>query len=106
MAVHPATLPETQTTSLPGPLDRYLGAAARSLRRRHALDIAAHIRPGELGCVDCGHVGPQAEFRRGRGRARGEHPEHRYCPVCGKSIDWFGYVSGDLVANFETECGA
>ncbi len=98
MAVHPASLPETEATSLPDPLDPYLEKANQIAKLRHKLEVVARIQPGELGCSECGYVGPKAEFRFGRGRSFGEHPEHRYCPACGRSVDWFGYLDGDLIA--------
>lgn len=42
-------------------------------------------------CGYCGYRAPEYEFKRGRGREYGEHPEHRYCPECGQSIDWHGF---------------
>lgn len=54
-----------------------------------------------LMCARCRHVGDSTEFRFGRGRQYGEHPEHRYCPACGESIDWYGY---SYVKGGEKEC--
>jgi hypothetical protein len=42
-------------------------------------------------CKRCGHTADKSEFRAGRGRHLGEHPDHRYCPACGQSITWYGY---------------
>lgn len=76
----------------------YATTAARILTRRHEAEVIERIQPGQLGCCSCGHIAPKGEFRYGRGRSFGEHPEHRYCPWCGRSIEWFGYVSGDQLA--------
>lgn len=43
-------------------------------------------------CDNCGYIAPEGEFEYGSGREFGRHPEHRYCPQCSKSIDWFGYT--------------
>jgi rubredoxin len=43
-------------------------------------------------CGSCGHIAPESEFKYGSGREFGRHPEHRYCPQCSRSIDWFGYT--------------
>lgn len=42
-------------------------------------------------CGYCGYKDYEDAFEYGRGREFGEHPEHRYCPRCGQSIDWVGY---------------
>lgn len=42
-------------------------------------------------CRNCGHRAVLADFYFGRGRAIGEHPDHRYCPHCSGSITWCGY---------------
>jgi len=42
-------------------------------------------------CVYCGHIAESDKFKYGLGREFGEHPEHRYCPECGQSIDWHGF---------------
>jgi|LSQX01.3.fsa_nt_gb rubredoxin len=42
-------------------------------------------------CGACGHIAPAQEFKYGSGREYGKHPEHRYCPRCSQSIDWFGH---------------
>lgn len=42
-------------------------------------------------CGYCGYKAPEYMFAYGRGREYGEHPEHRYCPQCHQSIDWYGY---------------
>jgi len=42
-------------------------------------------------CVYCGHIAEPDKFQYGLGREFGEHPEHRYCPECGQSIDWHGF---------------
>ena len=64
-------------------------AQRRALRR-----LIAVTAPGELGCTVCGHHGPRHEFGYGRGREYGEHPEHRVCPVCRRSIAWHGVIDG------------
>lgn len=43
-------------------------------------------------CGACGHIAPAEEFKHGSGREYWRHPEHRYCPRCSQSIDWFGYT--------------
>jgi len=43
-------------------------------------------------CDNCGYIAPESEFEYGSGREFGRHPEHRYCPQCSESIDWFGYT--------------
>lgn len=52
-------------------------------------------------CRRCGYQDKQDAFPEGRGRAYGEHPDHRYCPRCGQSIDWFGYWVVAVVAEGE-----
>jgi len=50
-------------------------------------------------CGCCGYLGLECEFKYGKGREYGQHPEHRYCPRCGSSIDWYGYgifLKGEL----------
>ena len=42
-------------------------------------------------CGYCKFRGPEPMFKWGKGREYGEHPEHRYCPRCHVSIDWYGY---------------
>jgi hypothetical protein len=42
-------------------------------------------------CGYCGFKGLEEVFKYGKGREYGQHPEHRYCPCCGQSIDWFGH---------------
>jgi len=42
-------------------------------------------------CGYCGFKGLEEVFKYGKGREYGQHPEHRYCPCCGQSIDWFGF---------------
>lgn len=42
-------------------------------------------------CENCKHDAPKHEFTKGKGREYGQHPEHRYCPKCAESIDWYGY---------------
>ena len=44
-----------------------------------------------ISCDYCGFTAPEPMFKRGRGREFGEHPEHRYCPRCSNSIDWYGH---------------
>lgn len=51
-------------------------------------------------CDCCWYAAPTGEFRWGRGRDKSEHPDHRYCPQCGRSVTWFGYtVVSPPVAN-------
>jgi len=42
-------------------------------------------------CDYCGFIAPEPMFKWGKGKEFGQHPEHRYCPRCLKSIDWFGF---------------
>jgi len=42
-------------------------------------------------CGYCGFKAPEPMFKRGKGKEFGQHPEHRYCPRCFSSIDWYGY---------------
>lgn len=55
--------------------------------------IVRHVRPERgrlvLRCLACGHTADPAAFKYGRGRPF--HPDHRYCPGCGQSIDYRGY---------------
>lgn len=43
-------------------------------------------------CGACGYIAPETDFKYGSGREFGRHPQHRYCPHCFQSIDWFGYA--------------
>lgn len=51
----------------------------------------------KIQCAKCHAIRPAQEFKTGYqkfgpfSRMYGQHPEHRYCPVCGRSIDWYGY---------------
>lgn len=49
--------------------------------------------PLRLRCRHCGHVDDEDNYRYGeyKGAPYFRHPEHRYCPACGGSIDWYGY---------------
>ncbi|MCM8901299.1 hypothetical protein KVG29_08710 [Caldicoprobacter algeriensis] len=42
-------------------------------------------------CDYCGFIAPEPMFKWGKGKEFGQHPEHRYCPRCYNSIDWYGY---------------
>lgn len=86
---------ETLTREQQLAIESYVRAAlpiAESVE--HLLD---RVGPGQIGCK-CGHVADKAEFKPGRGRSYGQHPDHHYCPACGRSITWFGYLCGDRLA--------
>ncbi len=80
-------------------------AMATDLARSHAPELLAVIQPGQLGCCKCGHLGPAESFAYGRGRRFGQHPEHRYCPSCGLSIDWYGHVTYAMREYVESQHG-
>lgn len=42
-------------------------------------------------CGRCRHTDKASAFAQGRGRPYGQHPDHRYCPSCRGSIEWYGY---------------
>jgi len=42
-------------------------------------------------CEHCGFKDCEEIFAYGKSKEYGQHPEHRYCPRCGISIDWYGY---------------
>ena len=56
-------------------------------------------------CIKCRHEAPASAFTYGvKGDGRFRHPDHRYCPNCGASIDWYGYkVSVNLPTMTEDE---
>ncbi len=72
--------------------------SARIVARARRENLVGNTKAGQYGCIKCGHIAKADEFRHGAGREYGQHPSHRYCPACGVSIDWFGYVDGDRVA--------
>lgn len=43
-------------------------------------------------CKHCSYRNREEAFQYGRGKAYGQHEEHRYCPRCGYSIDWVGFL--------------
>ena len=72
-----------------------LATTAARIATSRCKELAIRAQPGELGCSSCGHVALRAEFRPGRGRSQGEHPDHAYCPACQVSVTYSGYVDGD-----------
>jgi|GEM_PF-6101726 len=52
-----------------------------------------------ISCGCCDFIAPEPMFKWGRGREFGEHPEHRYCPRCSNSIDWYGHSIVKVVSD-------
>ncbi|MCL5265510.1 MAG: hypothetical protein M1343_10050 [Chloroflexi bacterium] len=55
----------------------------------------ADVGQRQIGCMHCCNVAHYSEFRAGRGRQYGQHPEHHYCPNCGLSIEWAMFYDVD-----------
>lgn len=77
-------------------LTTYVRTAVRVWSQPNAAEIAEKIQPGEYGCVVCGRIAPKGEFRPGRGRSFGEHPDQQFC-TCGHNITWGQVIDGDVI---------
>lgn len=70
-------------------MQHYLDVALRALTNRHAAEVIERITPGQLGCVDCGHIAEHAAFGQGK---------RSICPACGVDVRQSGFVDGNQVA--------
>ena len=82
----------------PGPWDAFIRAELAVWSQPGAMELAAAVRPGQIGCATCKYVGKAAEFTGPRRRLIWRHielPSPRLCPRCGVDVGSQGMADGD-----------